>query len=71
MLKSDFATVGTINFTFSLSVGLVCITSLSEYRGFFSSESIMIPEKKIDQVSSADNLCKQFGPRSGPTKCRA
>ena len=20
---------------------------------------------------SADNLCKQFGPRSGPTKCRA
>ena len=22
-------------------------------------------------VSSADNLCKQFGPRSGPTKCRA
>ena len=23
------------------------------------------------QVSSADNLCKHFGPRSGPTKCRA
>ena len=23
------------------------------------------------QVSSADSLCKQFGPRSGPTKCRA
>ena len=23
------------------------------------------------QVSSADNLCKQFGPRSGPTKHRA
>ena len=22
-------------------------------------------------VSSADNLCNQFGPRSGPTKCRA
>ena len=22
-------------------------------------------------VSSSDNLCKQFGPRSGPTKCRA
>ena len=22
-------------------------------------------------VSSADNLCKQFGPRSGPTKCWA
>ena len=22
-------------------------------------------------VSSADNLCKQFGPRSGPTICRA
>ena len=22
-------------------------------------------------VSSADNLCKQFRPRSGPTKCRA
>ena len=22
-------------------------------------------------VSSADVLCKQFGPRSGPTKCRA
>ena len=22
-------------------------------------------------LSSADNLCKQFGPRSGPTKCRA
>ena len=22
-------------------------------------------------VSSADNLCKQFGSRSGPTKCRA
>ena len=22
-------------------------------------------------VSSADNFCKQFGPRSGPTKCRA
>ena len=22
-------------------------------------------------VLSADNLCKQFGPRSGPTKCRA
>ena len=22
-------------------------------------------------VSSADDLCKQFGPRSGPTKCRA
>ena len=22
-------------------------------------------------VPSADNLCKQFGPRSGPTKCRA
>ena len=22
-------------------------------------------------MSSADNLCKQFGPRSGPTKCRA
>ena len=22
-------------------------------------------------VSSADNLYKQFGPRSGPTKCRA
>ena len=22
-------------------------------------------------VSSADSLCKQFGPRSGPTKCRA
>ena len=20
---------------------------------------------------SADNICKQFGPRSGPTKCRA
>ena len=23
------------------------------------------------RVSSADNLCKQFGPWSGPTKCRA
>ena len=22
-------------------------------------------------MSSADNLCEQFGPRSGPTKCRA
>ena len=22
-------------------------------------------------VSSADNLCKQFGPRPGPTSCRA
>ena len=22
-------------------------------------------------MSSADNLCKQFGPRPGPTKCRA
>ena len=22
-------------------------------------------------ASSADNFCKQFGPRSGPTKCRA
>ena len=22
-------------------------------------------------VSSADKFCKQFGPRSGPTKCRA
>ena len=22
-------------------------------------------------MPSADNLCKQFGPRSGPTKCRA
>ena len=22
-------------------------------------------------MSSADNACKQFGPRSGPTKCRA
>ena len=22
-------------------------------------------------VSNADNLCKQFGPRPGPTKCRA
>ena len=22
-------------------------------------------------LSSADNLCKQFVPRSGPTKCRA
>ena len=22
-------------------------------------------------VSSAGNLCKQFGPRSGPTKCQA
>ena len=22
-------------------------------------------------VSPADNLCKQFGPRSGPTKCQA
>ena len=22
-------------------------------------------------VSSADNFCKQFGPRPGPTKCRA
>ena len=21
-------------------------------------------------MSSADNLCKQFGPRSGPTECR-
>ena len=21
-------------------------------------------------LSSADNLCKQFGPRSGPTECR-
>ena len=23
------------------------------------------------QVPSADSLCKQFGPRSGQTKCRA
>ena len=23
------------------------------------------------QVLSADNLCRLFGPRSGPTKCRA
>ena len=22
-------------------------------------------------VSSAENICKQFGPRSGPTFCRA
>ena len=22
-------------------------------------------------MSSADNFCEQFGPRSGPTKCRA
>ena len=22
-------------------------------------------------ASSADNICKQFGPRSGPTKCRS
>ena len=22
-------------------------------------------------LSSADDFCKQFGPRSGPTKCRA
>ena len=22
-------------------------------------------------VSSADNLCKKYGPKSGPTKCRA
>ena len=31
--------------------------------------------KKYQQVvlpaKSADNLCKQIGPRSGPTKCRA
>ena len=25
----------------------------------------------LTEVSSADNVCKQFGPRSGPTKCRA
>ena len=26
---------------------------------------------KLSLLSSADNLCKQFGPRSGPTKCWA
>ena len=25
---------------------------------------------RTDKMSSNDNLCKQFGPRSGPTKCR-
>ena len=24
-----------------------------------------------DFLSSADNLCKQFGPRSGPTECQS
>ena len=28
-------------------------------------------ERTILLVSSADNLCKQIGPRSGQTKCRA
>ena len=38
-----------------------------------------LPESNINKCSvfnslpllSADNLCNQFGPRSGPTKCRA
>ena len=25
----------------------------------------------LQQMSSADNLCKQFGPRPGPTECRS
>ena len=25
----------------------------------------------VSDMSFADNLCKHFGPRSGPTKCRA
>ena len=40
---------------------------------WFEGKNLMSgPEFKLQQIlSSADNLCKQFGPRLGPTKCRA
>ena len=47
---------------------------------FHLLESCLAESLEIDQaailslcvlMSSADDLCKQFGPRSGPTKCRA
>ena len=31
----------------------------------------MSPINAFRDMSPADNLCKQFGPRSGPTKCQA
>ena len=43
---------------------LICLEILSDAREWMIKAHCLL-------VPSADNLCKQFGPRSGPTKCRA
>ena len=67
-----------------LCIGPVCQYNFTDqlwnsYKNFFPVELVM-PNRNLTffsalthcrLVSSADNLCKQFGPRSGLTKCQA
>ena len=56
---------------------LFCCTAKHESERLFRPKVLVPPDSlayrfnSYLQVSSADNLCKQFGPWSGPTKCPA
>ena len=48
-----------------------CFQGVAVWSGFIVFTSSEVNLNLYLLVSSADNFCKQFGPRSGPTKCPA
>ena len=56
------------NFKIKFQVLLVFAKNLPDYQVMFGVVNSFLAS---GDLSSADNLCKQFGPRSGPTFCRS
>ena len=59
-----------------LDIELTVVELLSQFHLHSQKTNRLWPEKRhlnflsINYLSSADNICKQFGRRSGPTKRR-
>ena len=45
--------------------------SLIKKRHLYKTKNIVTYVRQFNYLSAANNVCKQFGPRSGTTKCRA
>ena len=66
MLADDFHVISLPYFCRKLGKMLQNLSSAAVVIGAFR-----VNDTLCLLVSSADNLCKQFAPRSGPTICRA
>ena len=58
-----------IFFSWDFNFGIIELMRIKNKAAFPWQCALRVPRYLL--VSSAENLCKQFGPRSGPTKRRS